>query len=94
MAVNESRSMNANLAAGLTDGRVKRVAPNWGGDDADVYATKNRNDQLQEQYGAVTYGDRYRIEENANRFLKLSERPPKSDYPLEAPVDVDKPLIP
>ncbi len=31
MAVNESRSMNADLREGLTDGVVKKVAPNRGG---------------------------------------------------------------
>lgn len=31
MAVNESRSMNADLRAGLTDGIVKKLAPNRGG---------------------------------------------------------------
>lgn len=31
MAVNESRSMNADLREGLTDGSVKKLAPNRGG---------------------------------------------------------------
>ena len=31
MAVNESRSMNADLREGLTDGTVKKLAPNRGG---------------------------------------------------------------
>ena len=30
MAVNESRSMNADLREGLTDGTVKKLAPNRG----------------------------------------------------------------
>lgn len=88
MAVNESRSMNANLAAGLADGSIKRIAPDWGGDDADVHAVSKRNDQLQSQYGMVTYEERSAEEAIADRQLKLNERPigklafPEPDRPL------------
>lgn len=35
MAVNESRSMNAELREGITDGWIKKIAPNRGGDRKD-----------------------------------------------------------
>jgi hypothetical protein len=37
MAVNETRSMNADLREGLTDGRIKKVAPNRGGFPNDAH---------------------------------------------------------
>jgi len=74
MAVNETRSMNDNLAAGLTDGVVKKIAPNRGGVDADVYAAEIRNEQLQRQYGALSYPNSHQDREVSERQTKLSEK--------------------
>lgn len=52
MAVNESRSMNADLKEGLTDGVVKKIAPDRGGV---VEYDAHMSSTLQEQYGA-TFG--------------------------------------
>ena len=50
MAVNESRSMNSDLQEGITDGYVKKVAPDRGGipnDDLSAYLAKDaRHDVL------------------------------------------------
>lgn len=41
MAVNESRSMNADLAEGISDGIVKKLAPNRGGYLIDTMLAQN-----------------------------------------------------
>lgn len=53
MAVNETRSLNGDLAEGLTDGVVKKLTPDRGGvtDEGTVHA---RNSRLQQQYGVTT----------------------------------------
>ena len=40
MAVNESRSLNHDLLEGLTDGIVKKLAPNRGGTPNDFHAAQ------------------------------------------------------
>jgi hypothetical protein len=40
MAVNETRSMNADLREGITDGVVKKVAPNRGGTPNDFASAR------------------------------------------------------
>lgn len=52
MAVNESRSMNADLREGLTDGVVKKIAPDRGGV---VERDAHMSSTLQQQYG-MTFG--------------------------------------
>lgn len=49
MAVNNSRSMNADLKAGALDGVYKNLTPDRGGDTEDAYVAK-RQMVLQEQY--------------------------------------------
>lgn len=49
MAVNNSRSMNADLQEGITDGSVKKVAPNRGG-SLERSDPEMRGQQLQAQY--------------------------------------------
>ena len=51
MAVNETRSMNADLREGISDGAVKKDAPNRGG--STEYDAHESN-LLQEQYGMMT----------------------------------------
>jgi hypothetical protein len=54
MAVNESRSMNADLREGITDGMVKKVAPDRGGDLFDAHcASAVRSALSQDLYDAV-----------------------------------------
>lgn len=53
MAVNESRSMNADLREGLTDGVVKKLTPDRGG-VTDSGTVVSRNGNLQQQYGMTT----------------------------------------
>jgi hypothetical protein len=50
MAVNNSRSMNADLKAGALDGKFKSLTPGRGGEVEEAYVTK-RQMVLQEQYG-------------------------------------------
>jgi len=49
MAVNDSRSMNADLQQGLTDGRVKTLTPDRGG-TVEVSNVLQRAEALQRQY--------------------------------------------
>lgn len=54
MAVNESRSMNDDLREGITDGMVKKVAPDRGGDLFDAHcAAAVRSALSQDLYDAV-----------------------------------------
>lgn len=64
MAVNETRSMNADLREGLTDGSVKKDAPDRGGvTEPDAH----QRHLLQQQYGtSVGYAD-----EAARRLTQL-----------------------
>lgn len=55
MAVNETRSMNEDLLAGITDGIVKKSSPNRGGDMYDEHCIDAVNMILhQDLYDAVT----------------------------------------
>lgn len=94
MAVNESRNMNDNLAAGLTDGVVKKIAPDWGGDDRDVYAVQKRNETLPSYYDAVTWGQSSAVEKVAERQTKLFEKDPPMDWDTPISPTVDRPLVP
>ncbi len=40
MAVNESRSLNGDLKEGITDGVIKKLAPNRGGSNTDFAAAQ------------------------------------------------------
>lgn len=54
MAVNETRSMNADLREGITDGMVKKVAPDRGGDLFDAHcASAVRSSLSQALYDPV-----------------------------------------
>lgn len=54
MAVNESRSMNADLREGITDGMVKKPTPDRGGDLFDINAASIvRSSLSQDLYDAV-----------------------------------------
>lgn len=95
MAVNESRSMNENLRHGITDGVVKKVMPNWGGDDTDAYAAAERNSILPPWYNAVdAYGQRRAHETAADRLTKLSEKPLEDAWDSPITVEPPKPLVP
>lgn len=62
MAVNTSRSMNAELDAGRIDGSVKKIARNRGGVvDAGTF---NARDTLPEEYGVGHRGSLMAIEMN------------------------------
>jgi len=64
MAVNETRNLSQELRNGLTDGSVKRAAPDRGGDVEGAHTTA----LLQQQYGAVKYdGSAYEVDQMANR---------------------------
>jgi hypothetical protein len=52
MAVNESRSMNNDLALGAKDGKFKSLTPSRGG-DVDPTDSSVRAMELQAQYGLV-----------------------------------------
>lgn len=53
MAVNESRSMNADLYKGATDGKFKSLTPSRGG-DVDPTAAAIRATELNIQYNVQT----------------------------------------
>jgi hypothetical protein len=52
MAVNDSRSMNADLHAGLNDGRLKSLTPDRGGQVDESHASV-RSGLLQTQYNVT-----------------------------------------
>ena len=52
MTVNDSRSMNADLHAGLNDGRLKSLTPDRGGQVDDSHASV-RSGLLQAQYNVT-----------------------------------------
>ena len=64
MAVNESRNLTVELRNGITDGSVKRLAPDRGG----VVEGDHTNQVLQEQYGALTWDSAYEVDMMANRL--------------------------
>lgn len=53
MAVNESRSMNADLYRGATDGKFKSLTPDRGG-DVDPTSSAVRANELNIQYNVQT----------------------------------------
>lgn len=58
MAVNETRSMNADLREGITDGIVKKVTPDRGGDLFDAHcAVAVRSSLSQDLYDPVAGGN-------------------------------------
>lgn len=63
MAVNESRNLSVELRNGITDGSVKRMAPDRGGS----VEGDHTNGVLQQQYGAITWGTQYEVDQMANR---------------------------
>ena len=63
MAVNETRNLSAELRNGITDGSVKKQAPDRGGS----VEGDHTNHVLQTQYGALTYGSLEQVESMANR---------------------------
>lgn len=63
MAVNETRNLSAELRNGITDGSVKKQAPDRGGS----VEGDHTNDVLQTQYGVLTYGSLEQVELMANR---------------------------
>lgn len=63
MAVNETRNLSVELRNGITDGSVKRMAPDRGGS----VEGDHTNQVLQQQYGALTYGSSYEADQMANR---------------------------
>lgn len=70
MAVNESRSLNGDLAAGISDGSVKKLTPDRGGQtDDDTVRTRNSN--LQQQYNARPMYDDYTSAEVARRVTTV-----------------------
>lgn len=50
MAVNDSRSMNADLQLGIIDGKVKNLTPDRGGEVEQEHVLQRRT-ELQQQYG-------------------------------------------
>lgn len=52
MAVNESRSMNADMKAGAGDGKYKSLTPSRGG-EVEMTSVVTRMTELQEQYNVV-----------------------------------------
>jgi hypothetical protein len=50
MAINDTRSMNADLQLGVVDGKVKRLTPDRGG-EVEMQAVTQRKYELQQQYG-------------------------------------------
>lgn len=50
MAVNDARSMNADLKQGVRDGKYKSLTPDRGG-SVEMQAVMERVDDLQTQYG-------------------------------------------
>ena len=64
MAVNESRNLSVELRNGITDGSVKKQAPDRGGE----VEGDHTNQVLQQQYGALTYGSQYEVDQMANRL--------------------------
>lgn len=64
MAVNEARNLGDDLRAGITDGSVKKVAPDRGGI---VEENPHNETLLQEQYGAVKYGSSFEEDKAASR---------------------------
>jgi hypothetical protein len=52
MAVNETRSLNRELAEGITDGVVKKLTPDRGG-VTDSASVVSRNHSFQQQYGVT-----------------------------------------
>lgn len=52
MAVNESRSMNADMKQGANDGKFKSLTPDRGG-EVEMGAVATRMTELQEQYNVV-----------------------------------------
>jgi hypothetical protein len=64
MAVNETRNLTVELRNGITDGSVKRQAPDRGGS----VEGDHTNEVLQSQYGALTYGSAAEVDYMANRL--------------------------
>jgi hypothetical protein len=83
MAVNESRSMNGDLTMGITDGSVKKLAPNRGGDTRDFMLTKNVFANLATDLYDPSFGD-YDVE----------YRYPGEDSIRSTPVQPKKSLVP
>jgi hypothetical protein len=54
MAVNDSRSMNADLHSGVNDGRFKNLTPDRGG-NADTSHAATRSNLLQNQYNITDF---------------------------------------
>lgn len=57
MAVNQTRSMNADLREGLTDGTVKKVAPNRGGSSTDEDAALRVYAELSDELYDPSFSD-------------------------------------
>jgi hypothetical protein len=54
MAINETRSLNTDLTYGKDDGRIKRLAPDRGG-EVELERLFERADALQRQYSIADY---------------------------------------
>lgn len=62
MAVNESRSMNADLREGITDGVVKKVNPNRGGTPNDDFSMQTVYDGLDSSLYDPSFSELYKAE--------------------------------
>lgn len=70
MAVNESRSMNADLREGITDGVVKKVNPNRGGTPNDDLSMRGVYDALGSRLYDPSFSELYKAE-YADRLTTL-----------------------
>jgi hypothetical protein len=57
MAVNETRNMGAELRTGISDGTVKKTAPNRGGPGADEYAFQKSIQYLSTDFYGYDFAD-------------------------------------
>lgn len=69
MAVNETRSLTYDLREGLSDGSVKKINPDRGGQPNDKYSALAQQTWRNQQYGSVTSS--MAADEVADRYTNL-----------------------